>query len=272
MGNAEVGLIEQAPDGTLLPGPAGERLIDSRDIFSVFMSPEEFRVVERGGRAIGQVPATNPIIPGQMLILAGRRWRVVDVDKKQHEIVVERGRGGIAPLFDGAMPPPADGVVTEMRRVWEDVAVPAYLDDAAIKLLAEGRTTFDRLGLRHEIVAQAAGQLLLFPWVGERKMNALRLALARANVTAAPIGVALSVSGIKAEELADKLDPISAGEPPDSISLAALAGAPQLEKFDEHLGGELLTLSYATSWIDASTLPAIAGELSRSLRRLGADV
>jgi ATP-dependent Lhr-like helicase len=271
MGHAEVGLIEQAPDGTLLPGSVGERLIDSRDIFSVFMSPEEFRVIERGGRAIGQVPATNPIIPGQQLILAGRRWRVIDVDPKQREVVVERGRGGIPPLFDGAMRPPADIVVAEMRRVWENITVPTYLDDTAIALLAEGRTTYDRLGLRHRTVAQTAGQLLLFPWVGERKMNALRLALARDDVKAAPLGVALSVPNIKADDLADKLNTISANEPPDPISLAALAGAPRLEKFDEHIGGELLTLSYASSWIDASTLPAIAGDLSRSLRRLESD-
>ena len=161
--------------------------------------------------------------------------------------------------------------MAEMRRVWEDVTVPAYLDDTAIALLSEGRTTYDRLGLRHRTVAQTAGQLLLFPWVGERRMNALRLALARNGVTTAPIGIALSVSGIKGEELADQLEAISALEPPDPLSLAALAGAPQLEKFDQHLGDELLTLSYATSWIEVSTLPPIAGDLSRSLRCLEAD-
>jgi ATP-dependent Lhr-like helicase len=89
MGNPEVGLLEQAPDGTLLPGPAGERLLESRDIFAVFMSPEEYKVVAEGGRAVGQVPGTNPFSPGQMLILAGRRWRVIEVNGQRRRHLVE---------------------------------------------------------------------------------------------------------------------------------------------------------------------------------------
>ena len=60
MGHSEVRLIEQASDGTLLPGPEGERLIESRDIYSVFVSPDEFRIIADGGREIGQIPAQNP--------------------------------------------------------------------------------------------------------------------------------------------------------------------------------------------------------------------
>jgi ATP-dependent helicase Lhr and Lhr-like helicase len=56
MGNPEVGLPEQAKDGILLPGSTGQRLLESRDIFVVFMTPGDYKVIAEGGRAIGQVP------------------------------------------------------------------------------------------------------------------------------------------------------------------------------------------------------------------------
>ena len=124
MGDPEVGLLEQASDGTLLAGPTGERLLESRDIFAVFMSPEEFKVIAEGGRAIGQVPGGNPFMPGQFMILAGRRWRVVEVDAKRRELAVRPARGGQPPAFEGVWSPPADGVVDEMRKVYSELASP----------------------------------------------------------------------------------------------------------------------------------------------------
>jgi ATP-dependent Lhr-like helicase len=48
MAEAEVGLIEQAPDGTLLLGPEAERLTAGHDFFAVFQTPEEYRIVHDG--------------------------------------------------------------------------------------------------------------------------------------------------------------------------------------------------------------------------------
>ena len=194
MGNPEVGLLEQAPDGTLLPGPAGERLLESRDIFAVFVSPEEYKVVAEGARAVGQVPGTNPFSPGQMLILAGRRWRVIEVNGQRWELTVRPAHGGVPPPFGGDAPPLADGVVEEMRRFWEDLTLPAFLDPTAKQLVAEARTTYDRLGLRHSFVARHEGQLLLFPWVGEKKQQALVLALTLADLEPEPLGIAIGMS------------------------------------------------------------------------------
>lgn len=268
MGHPEVGLLEQAPDGTLLPGPEGERLIESRDIYSVFLSPEEFRIVADGGRTVGQVPAINPIVAGQLLILAGRRWRVIDVDTRHREALVRPASGGNPPLFDSTMRPPSDGVIAEMRRVYEEVQVPRFLDPTAVRLLAEARTSFDRLGLRHLAIARDAGQLLLFPWVGERQLNALRLALARADLAAEPLGIALAVAAKDEDALAACLGHVAGSPPPDPRELAALAGGPQLEKFDRYLGDELLTYAYASEHLDVSDLPGIAFGLVQALRRV----
>jgi ATP-dependent Lhr-like helicase len=266
MGDPEVGLLEQAKDGTLLPGPTGERLLESRDIFAVFMTPQDYKVIAEGGRAIGQVPGTNPFLPGQMLILAGRRWRIVDVDAQRHELSVRPARGGSPPIFGGDPQPPADGVVEEMRRVWEDLSIPAYLDSASKQFLVEAREAYDRMRLRHSDVARYDGKILLFPWVGERKQQALILALSRADLAPEQLGIAIGVDAKHEGALVSTLSSLAAGPPPDAVELANLVKNKIVEKFDAFLGDDLLQLAWARDRLDVACLPALASNLLASLR------
>lgn len=268
MGNLDVGLLEQAPDGTLLPGPAGERLLESRDIFAVFMSPEEYKVLAEGGRAIGQVPGTNPFSPGQMLILAGRRWRVIEVNSQRRELIVRPARGGVPPSFGGEAQPPADGVVEEMRRFWEELTMPVFLDPTAKQLVAEARTTYDRLGLRHSQVALQEGQLLLFPWVGEKKQQALILALAHDQLEPEPLGIAIGVSVEHTVGLEKTLQALANGHVPSAVELAGMVKNKEVEKFDPFLGDELLDEAWAHDRLDVVSLPEIARNLIRSLQAI----
>jgi ATP-dependent Lhr-like helicase len=267
MGDPEVKLIEQAPDGTLLPGAEGERLIESRDIYTVFATPEEYRVVQVGGRSIGQVPVENPVVPGQFMVLAGRRWRVLEVDVSRKEILVAPASGGNPPRFAGDPRPPSDAVVAEMRQVYEAVDVPPFLDEQAINLLADARTTFDRLGLRHSRVTRHDGQLLLFPWLGERRQQALLLSLVRAELEPTPLGLAVGVAANRADGLARELERLANGPPPDPLELARHVKQNVIEKFDLYLGADLLTLAFAREHLDVQGLPIIAAELLSSLRQ-----
>jgi len=265
MGVEDAGLLEQAPDGTLLPGSAGERLLESRDIFAVFLSPEEYKVIAEGGRAIGQVPGDNPFMPGEMLMLAGRRWRIIEIDTQRRELSVRPAKGGKPPMYGSDVRLPADGVVQEMQRVWEDLSIPAYLDATAKQLLVEARTTYDRLGLRNASIARHDGHLLLFPWVGEKKQQALIMALTLAELEPVPMGIAVSIEAAKEQELVCTLTTLAGAPPPDAIELAALVKNKEVEKFDAFLGEELLTLAWARDRLDTAFLPSLAAELLASL-------
>jgi ATP-dependent Lhr-like helicase len=265
MAEEDVGLLEQATDGTLLPGPAGERLLESRDIFSVFLTAEEYKVIAEGGRAIGQVPGDNPFMPGEMLILAGRRWRIIEVDTQRRELSVRPAKGGKPPLYGGDARLPADGVVQEMRRVWEGLSMPTYLDHTAKQLLTEARTTYDRLGLRNASIALHEGHLLIFPWVGEKKQHALLMALTLAELEPVAIGVAVSVDSAKQQMLVSTLTKLAKAPPPNAVTLAVLVKNKEVEKFDSFLGKDLLTVAWAKDRLDTSFLPSLATELLASL-------
>lgn len=261
MGNPDVRLIEQAPDGTLLPGPEGERLIESREFYAVFASAEEFRVVTAEGRSIGQVPIDPPLVQGQLMVLAGRRWRVLEVDTRRKEILVAQASGGKPPKFGGELRPPADAVVAEMRRVYQSTSVPAFLDKQAIELLTEARTSFDRLGLRHAAITRHEDQLLIFPWVGERRQQALLLALVKANLEPTAMGLAIGIAAARQDTLIVELRRIAEGNIPTTIELAALVEQKFIEKYDGYMDDFLLNISYGNEHIDINKLANLSIEI-----------
>lgn len=261
MGNPEVKLLEQAPDGTLLPGDEGERVIADRGFYAVFVSPEEFKVVTDRGKTLGQLPVVNPVLPQQLLIFAGRRWRVLEIDAPRKEVLVTQAYGGNPPAFGGDGLPPGEEVVAEMRRTYLDPAVPRFLDATAAELLAEGRSTFDRLGLREHGLCRHEEQFLLFPWVGERAQLALVLALEMHGVTSASNGIAVTVHSRDGRSLAEALTKLSREPAPDPFALARFVPDMKRAKYDAYLGETLLTACYASERLDAGRVPAMAVDL-----------
>jgi ATP-dependent helicase Lhr and Lhr-like helicase len=268
MGDKEVGLLEQAPDGLLLAGPQGERILESRDFYAVFMTPMEFTVRTDDGRALGTVPVEVPFTPGQLMIFAGRRWRVVEVDDRRREILVTRAHGGRPPRFGGDHVPPAEAVVAEMRRLYASEDEPAYLDGTAADLLREGRAGFARLGLAASRTARHGDQLLLLPWAGAPTYVALLLALAADGIEAQASTLALGVPAKQREALLRTLARIAGAPPPDGAGLAARAPDLQRAKFDGYLDRDLLARCYASERLDTDPLPALASALKTDLERL----
>ena len=261
MGHPEVRLLEQAPDGTLLPGEEGERVINDRSFYAVFMTPEEFKIVTDQGKTLGQLPVDNPVMPEQLIIFAGRRWRVLEVDARRREILVTKAYGGKPPAFGGHGLPPADEVVAEMRRVYQDIAVPRFLDETAAALLTEARGTFDRFRLRDHGLCRHEDQLLLFPWIGSRSQMAVVLALAARGIMAESNGIALVVPDKDQGALIDAMRAMAREPAPDPVALARLVPEMKRSKYDAYLGGDLLTRCYASEHIDGTRVPAIAADL-----------
>jgi len=261
MGDQETGLLEQAPDGTLLPGPRGERLLAAADFFPVFATPAEYAVVTDAGRNLGRLPLESPLAPDDLIVFAGRRWRVAAIDPGRREIVVARARGGVPPAFGGASEGPHEGVVREMRQVWSDPAAeePPFLDAGSRGFLREGRARFAELGLGSSCLAEAGGRVALFPWCGGRALLALSLALRAAGVPdLAADGLCLSAPESDRRLLEDALRRLAEGPPPDGEALAAMVPDKALDRFDHLLGEPLLRTAFARDRLEAARVPEIA--------------
>ena len=261
MGHPEVRLLDQASDGTLLPGEQGEKVIPRRDFYAVFMTPEEYRVVTDRGRNLGTIPIDNPVVPDQLLILAGRRWKVLTINTGRREILVTEAYGGTPPRFGGDPGMPADEVVAEMRRVWMSSITPAFVDPVATALVNQGRETFRSLDLHQFSIRRYGEELLLFPWVGGVTQNSLMLALRQHGLNPTMMGLAIEVPADEGDKLTIALRELATSPPPDPIALADLVPDKTRAKYDGYLGAELLSMDYASECIDARGLPSVAATL-----------
>jgi ATP-dependent Lhr-like helicase len=241
-------VLEQLQDGTLLPGEVGEKLTASYQFYATFQTPEEFAVLSVAGQRLGTMPLTDPVMPGQLLIFAGRRWQVVELNAEQRFIVLAPGGRGRTPMFDGGPGSVSDIVQRRMRQVLADQAVPAYLDEVAVGALREARVRFTQLGLGdRDVVAYASG-VLLGHWSGARVGNALAAACGRLELSFEQLGPVLQLRGVGEGELVPALEKLV-----DVLSStpAALIAPPVTEdKFDPLLMPSLIRTNYAARHLD----------------------
>ncbi len=260
MGESEVALIEQAPDGTLLLGRAGERLVDHYEFYAVFVTGEEYRILH-GSRTLGTLPITTPLMTGATLIFVGRRWVIIEVADREKVIMVEPSSAGAPPLFGGGGGDLDDRVVQEMFDLYRSDEIPAFLEQTARTLLAEGRAAFARYRLADTAMVAANDALWLFPWVGTIKLGTLMLALRAAGLDANSHGVALEITRSTPQAVATVLQTLATSPPPDPLALARVSETRLIGKYDELLNETLQIRSYASQRLDTAALPALAGTL-----------
>lgn len=263
MGHPEVALIEQSPDGTLLLGAAGERIVEHYSFYAVFETPEEYRVVF-GSRTLGTIPIVTPLAPDVTIIFAGRRWRVRAVHEREKIIEVTRDATGRPPPFAGGAGAIDDVVVRRMRATLEGAGIPRYLDPAAAALLREGRGAYRRMELsRRRIVDLGPNHYLVATWEGSIRTATLALALRSQGYAATLHDGFLELSALQPDgaDLPATLELLARREPPNGRDLAAGMNALASEKYHRYLSRELLIADAAASRIEPEAVPAMAREI-----------
>jgi ATP-dependent helicase Lhr and Lhr-like helicase len=201
LGSEEVGFLEQAPDGTLMLARNGENIVQSRDFFAVFESAEEWRLTV-GGRTLGTLPITHPVHKEGLVVFAGRRWIVQDIDEQRMTLHVASHPGGVIPRFESAAGEPAhDRLIAEMKEVYLSTDVPPYLDTGGRTLLAEGRKTFRDLDLGRRFVVEEDRDIHVFLWKGSAATAAFSAALAMRGVKTQMHDLGVTTSEVELDEL-----------------------------------------------------------------------
>lgn len=267
-GTAREGLLEQAGDGTLLLGPLGEQTVQARDFYALFESAAEWRLMT-GPRTLGTIPLTNAIAKGNLVVFAGRRWLVEEIDERAQVLQVSAHRGGVIPKFDRLSVESAhDRLVAEMRLVYAAADLPSYLDKQAATFLAEGRTAYRRLGLGGTTVLDTGREVHLFLWRGDTTCSVFAAALAMFGLSAEPhdLGVAIQKSNI--EDLRTILARIAAFRQGDLDRISEQVHGIRSAKYDAFIPELLLRSFWARrhSSITAE-LPAIAASFTEILQR-----
>ena len=260
MGDSEVALIEQSPDGALLLGREGERVVEHYGFYAVFQTPEEYRVLFNG-RPLGAIPLVMPLAPDMTIIFSGRRWRIRAVHDRDKVIEVAKDVIGRPPPFGGDAGVIDDTVVRRMRAILEGEEFPRYLDREAADLLREGRDAYHRLGLaRRRVVDLGNGHHLVATWDGTIRTTTLALALRAHGFTVAVHDGFLDVEARQKDEagLLQTLERLAGAPAPAGERLASGIAPLVIEKFHPCLSRDLLIKEAAASRISADAVPEMA--------------
>ena len=243
-------LVEQTPEGTLILGLHGERIVRSFDFYSAFVTEKEMRVVHNG-KLIGTITAMPGLAADGYLILAGRRWHVLEVDERHNEITVEPSRAGRVPYFKGASGADIHPKVRQrMRDLLASEAVPRYLDPTAREMLATARATARDVGLLDQPFVGDGADLIWFTWTGSR-INRTLMALGSfiAGLKVTDDGIALTFESTPENAVRDAYRRVLTVHP-SVEELAAKFPLKAHEKYDWCLSEELQAQALARNSLD----------------------
>ena len=262
IGRPEVALIEQAPDGTLLLGRQGERLVEHYTFYAVFQTPQEYRVVV-AGKLLGTLPVDGILTPGMMIVFSGRRWRIVDIHDRDKVVEVVADRSGTPPPFGGTGGVVHDRVAKKMMEVLAVEHLPVYIDGVAAELLRRARSEFTRLDFANRPVCRIGERShLIATSSGTVKTSTLALALKAKGYTTEVHDAFLYVRYDEdVPPVEDALVDFTRLSRPDAGDF--LSGKENLlsEKFHPYLSPDLLRCDAVGSRLDFDSLPELAGRL-----------
>ncbi len=243
-------LIEQTPERELILGLQGERIVRSFDFYSAFESREEMQVIHKGHR-IGSVTASPSIGADTYLILAGQRWKIIEVDADRKEILVEPSKGGKLPYFAGSLGAEIHPYIrSKMKDILCADTYPEYLDSKAKEMLRQSR----QVALNSEITTNAfvsdGPDLIWFTWTGSRINRALAL------LGKHFIGLDVMDAGIALEFT--KADTVSVASgyrsllayPPSAMDVASKVTSKTHGKYDRYLHEDLLNSLFSRNCLD----------------------
>ena len=95
----EIDFLEKLQHEVII-GVEGEKVVNSRDFYSVFKTEENFKVVN-AGNTIGEIPFSPQIIEDENILLSAKIWKIKFVEHKAKKIEVIPTKDGKKPMFFG---------------------------------------------------------------------------------------------------------------------------------------------------------------------------
>lgn len=260
MASEENKLIEQSPDGFLMIGENGEKITERHEFYPVFATEREYRILHEA-RVLGNYPLDSAIKNGETLIFAGRRWLVLEVDDAARVISVRPNKGGKPPRFSGNGGNIHDYIVNKMREVLSTQDAYPYIDRVAGELLTSARQVFQELELDRRNIVPYGDGVIMFPWVGTKKLTTLALAFQSREFKTTPLAFAIELQECEVDGVARYAKVLAEGDIPSMDALMSGVSKPNVAKFDGFLSWDLMTLVTVRERLEIDQLPALARHL-----------
>ncbi len=244
-------IIEQTPEGDLILGLKGEKTVRFYDFYSAFKVPEEMNVIHNG-RSIGKVSINAALNVGSFLVLAAKRWEIVEIYPEQKELLVEPARGRNLLRYESELGSDVhENIRHKMKEILISGHIPAYLDTKAKEMLSEARCLAKELNIADNTFITNGADVILFTWTSS-KINTTLWGLAKYYTyfeDAENVGIGIIFKNTNSEEIKKRFESLIAN-PPSGLELASKFPIKPEEKYTRFLSENLKILEFANNFID----------------------
>ena len=175
----EIDFLEKLQQEVII-GFEGEKVVNSRDFYSVFKNEENFKVINAGNK-IGEVPFSPQIIEDENILLSAKIWKIKFVDHKAKKIEVIPTRDGKKPMFFGNGGIIHQNIRKKMLEVLYSKTDYDFLDQSScdeIEILRKDFSVFNLKDLQSDRPLLSSEQnLQLFTFTGTRINRTIKLLL-----------------------------------------------------------------------------------------------
>jgi ATP-dependent Lhr-like helicase len=178
----EIDFLEKFQHEVII-GVEGEKVVNSREFYSVFKTEENFEVVN-AGNTIGEIPFSPQIIEEENILLSAKIWKIKFVDHKAKKIEVVPAKDGKKPMFFGGGAIVHQKIREKMFEVLYSKTEYDFLDETSfdeIEIMRKDFAVFEIKDLQCERpLLTAEKNLQLFTFTGSRINRTIQLLL---NIT-----------------------------------------------------------------------------------------
>ena len=180
----EIDFLEKLQNEVII-GVEGEKVVNSREFYSVFKTEENFKVVNVGNK-IGEIPFSPQVIEDENILLSAKIWKIKFVDQKAKKIEVIPTKDGKKPMFFGGGVIVHQKIREKMFEVLFSKTEYDFLDEPSfdeIEMIRKDFAVFDIKDLQSERpLLTAEKHLQLFTFTGTRINRTIQLLLNIAGI------------------------------------------------------------------------------------------
>lgn len=180
----EIDFLEKLQHEVII-GVEGEKVVNSREFYSVFKTEENFKVVN-AGNTIGEIPFSPQIIEDENILLSAKIWKIKFVDHKSKKIEVIPAKDGKKPMFFGGGAVVHQEIREKMFEILYSKTEYDFLDEPSfdeIEMMRKDFVIFDIKDLQSERpLLTAEKHLQLFTFTGTRINRTIQLLLNIAGI------------------------------------------------------------------------------------------
>ncbi len=261
--------LQQTERGALMLGLAGEQIVRHYSFYAVFADRTDY-AVWYSGQELGRI--VIPPTLGLQFALAGRYWRVTEVDRPRQRVFVQPAAdsGQIAWRSSGSTLI-HNRILARMRQVLQEETVYPYLTETAQQRLQAARHLAQRESLASEplLALEQPQTYALLPWLGTPAFTTLAQMLAtwgkeflgirRVRAVAPYYFILRTTKRTDGEALRAGLVELGQRELTTADLVAALE-VPRLEKYDEFIPESLLRRAYGSDRLELATVLAVLAQ------------